>query len=159
MRRRRKRKPKTVTTPSDRSSSPRNLPIFRKIPLVACVLCLLGLCLGTSRAPGMQGRGEAKPEKPYALIYGTVFGPDNHSVYGVKIKIRRVDQKKARWEVYSDHAGEFAQRVPAGQADYVVWADLKGCNTPQCKGLRPGTEVTVHIQNDERADIGVHLSK
>jgi hypothetical protein len=100
---------------------------------------------------------EQKPEKPYALIYGTVFGPDNHSVYGIKVKIRQADQKKARWELYSDHAGEFAQRVPAGRADYVVWADLKGCKAPECKRLRQGTEVTVHIENDERTDISLHL--
>jgi hypothetical protein len=100
---------------------------------------------------------EQKPEKPYALIYGTVFGPDNHSVYGIKVKIRQADQKKARWELYSDHAGEFAQRVPAGRADYVVWADLKSCKAPECKRLRQGTEVTVHIENDERTDISLHL--
>jgi hypothetical protein len=41
----------------------------------------------------------------------------------------------------------------------VVWADLKGCKSRQCKGLRGGTEVTVHIQNDERSDIGLHLTK
>lgn len=107
--------------------------------------------------PTLPGVAEQKPEKPYALIYGTVFGPDNHSVHGIKVKIRQADQKKARWELYSDHAGEFAQRVPAGRADYVVWADLKGCKAPECKKLQQGTEVTVHIQNDERADISLHL--
>jgi hypothetical protein len=148
-----------VTTLSDCSSSPHTLSILRKISFVASVVCLLGVCLGTSPAAPTVELGEPKPEQPYALIYGTVFGPDNHSVYGVKVKIRRADQKKARWELYSDHAGEFAQRVPAGRADYVVWADLKGCNSSQCKSLRPGTEVTVHIQNDERTDVGLHLSK
>ena len=95
--------------------------------------------------------------KPYALIFGTVFGPDGRSVYGVKVRIRRADQKKAHWELYSDHAGEFAQRVPAGKADYVVWADLKGFKSPPGKHLKPGTEVTIHIQKDERADLGLHL--
>ena len=147
-----------MTTPN-RSSSPCTLLILRKISFVVSVLGLLVVCLAGAWAGELAVAGKPKPEKPYALIYGTVFDPDNHSVYGVKIKIRRSDQKKARWELYSDHAGEFAQRVPAGQADYVVWADLKSCNTPQCKGLRPGTEVTVHIQNDERADIGLHLTK
>jgi hypothetical protein len=100
---------------------------------------------------------EQKPEKPYALIYGTVFGPDNRSVYGIKVKIRRADQKKAKWELYSDHSGEFAQRVPAGRVDYIVSADVKSCKVPECKKLRGGTEVTVHVQNDERADINLHL--
>lgn len=96
-------------------------------------------------------------EKAYALIYGTVFGPDDHTVYGVKVRIRRSDQKKPKWELYSDHAGEFAQRVPAGHATYVIWADLKGYKSMNGKKLQEGQPVTVEIQNDERADIGLHL--
>ena len=60
------------------------------------------------------------PHDPYALIFGTVWGPDNRAVYGITVKIRRVTDKKPKWELTSDHAGEFAQRVPAGKADYVV---------------------------------------
>ena len=73
------------------------------------------------------------------------------------MKIRRADDKKPRWELISDHNGEFARRVPAGKADYLVWADLKGYKYNNNNGLRVGTEVTVHIENDERADIGLHL--
>jgi len=119
-----------------------------------CSLGLLGLL--TLVLPGTASPDEKK-EKPYALIYGTVFGPDNRAVYGVKVRIRRADEKKPRWELYSDHSGEFAQRVRAGQADYVVWADLKGYKPMDHKELRPGPEVTVHIQNDERSDISLHL--
>jgi hypothetical protein len=99
----------------------------------------------------------AKP-KPYALIFGTVFDPGGRVVYGVKVKIRRASEKKARWELYSDHTGEFAQRVPAGKSDYVVWADTKDFKLPSGKHLKGGTEVPVHIENDERSDIGLHLT-
>ena len=95
--------------------------------------------------------------KPYALIFGTVYDPDGRVVYGVKVKIRRADEKKSRWELYSNHSGEFAQRLPAGKADYVVWADLKDYKLPTGKHLKAGPEVTVHVDNDERADIGLHL--
>jgi hypothetical protein len=98
-------------------------------------------------------------ENPYALIFGTVWSPEGQSVYGVKIKIRRADEKRAKWELFSNRVGEFAQRVPAGKADYVVWADLKGFKSQSGKQLQPGTPVTVHIENDERIDIGVHLTK
>jgi hypothetical protein len=98
----------------------------------------------------------AKP-KPYALIYGTVWDPDGHPLYGVKVKIRMADQKKPHWELYSNHTGEFAQRVPAGKADYIVWADLKGYKLESGRKLKPGAEVTVHIDDDERSDIGLHL--
>jgi hypothetical protein len=108
--------------------------------------------------PFAAAAGERPHEKPYALIFGTVWDPDGHTLYGVKVKIRRAGEKKARWELYSNHAGEFAQRVPAGKADYVVWADVKGYKLPSGKHLQPGPDATVHIDNDERSDIGLHLT-
>ncbi|MBI1741432.1 MAG: carboxypeptidase regulatory-like domain-containing protein [Candidatus Koribacter versatilis] len=120
--------------------------------LLSSVLLLIALSVPCGAA------ADGKPQrKPYALIFGTVFDPNGRVVYGVKVKIRRADQKKPHWEIYSNHSGEFAQRVPAGKADYVVWADLKDYKLPSGKHLRPGTEVTVHIENDERSDIGLHL--
>jgi hypothetical protein len=76
------------------------------------------------------------------------------------VKIRRGTDKpkKVRWEVYSDHNGEFAQRVPAGEGDYILWADLKGVKTTDGKLLRLVQPVTVHIYNDERQDTGLHLT-
>ena len=102
-----------------------------------------------------------KTEKPYALIFGTVWGPDNRPVYGIRVKIRRATDKpkKVRWELYSDHNGEFAQRVPAGEADYIVSADLKGVKFADGGEARLPQEVTVHIYNDERADTGLHLTR
>jgi hypothetical protein len=99
-----------------------------------------------------------KANEPYALIIGTVWGPDDHPAYGVAVKIRRSQDKKAKWELASDHHGEFAQRVPAGKADYIVWADVKGVKTTDGKPLHLLQEVPVHIDNDERIDIGLHLA-
>ena len=127
----------------------------RLVSALASVVVLFLVTLPT--APRAAARDSAK-EKPYALIFGTVWGPDNQVLYGVKVRIRRSDQKKAHWELYSDHRGEFALRVPAGKADYVVWADTKDYKLSSGKRLRPGTEVTVHIENDERSDIGLHLT-
>jgi hypothetical protein len=120
---------------------------------------LLGLLLFAVLSPDIpQASGQpVDPRKPYALIFGTVWGPDDRPVYGVKVRIRRVDQKKAKWELYSNHSGEFAQRLPAGKADYVVSADSKALKSLNGKKLEPGPEVTVHIAADERADIGLHL--
>jgi hypothetical protein len=89
----------------------------------------------------------------YALIFGTVWGSDNRPVYGVPVKIRRADEKKTRWETASDHHGEFAQRVPPGKADYVIWADIK---VPKGK-QKP--QVTVHVENNERVDTSLHLTE
>ena len=133
-------------------SHPASFRVSFCLPIVFLTISCTGLftSLQASPASGLH-------EKPYALIFGTAWGPDNRPVYGVKVKIRRADQKKARWEVYSDHNGEFAQRVPAGKADYVVWADLKGFKSSDGSKLQAGPEVTVHVDNDERQDIGLHL--
>jgi hypothetical protein len=98
-------------------------------------------------------------EKSYALIAGTVWGPDDRPVYGVRVKIRRSTDKphKVRWEVFSDHHGEFAQRVPPGEADYILSADLKGVKLADGAPAH-AQDVTVHIYSEERHDTGLHLT-
>jgi hypothetical protein len=128
--------------------------MLRRLPATGFAALLL---LAALLVPCSAAAGDHPKQKPYALIFGTVFDPDGRVVYGVKVKIRRADQKKAHWEIYSNHSGEFAQRLPAGKADYVVWADLKDFKLSSGKHLKSGTEVTVHIENDERSDIGLHL--
>jgi hypothetical protein len=122
------------------------------VSLAASVLFLASLL-----APLPVRANDTEKPKPYALIFGTVWDPDGHPLYGVKVKIRRADEKKVLWELYSNHTGEFAQRVPTGKADYIVWADVKGYKLPSGRKLKPGSEVTVHIDADERSDIGLHL--
>jgi hypothetical protein len=131
------------------SSPPASRPVFIWITLLTL---LLGICV----AP-LGAAEDRKEEKPYALIFGTVWGPDDLPVYGVRILIRRADKKKAKWELISNHHGEFAQRVPAGRADYVITADVKGYKSMDGKKLTSGEEVTVHVENDERVDTGLHL--
>lgn len=136
------RRTKTVTTPRG---------------LRVCVLILLvSSCAGLFASNPRK----AKPEKPYALIIGTVWGPDDHPVYGVTVRIRRVTDKpkKVRWELHSDHNGEFAQRVPAGELDYIISADPRGLKTTDGKPLH-APEVKIHIYNDERQDTGLHLTQ
>ena len=139
-----------------RMSEPSSFTSRRGSRVVLFGLLLFGFGRAAT-ASSSDAPAKNKHEKPYALIFGTVWGPDNRPLYGVRVKVRRADQKKAHWDLYSDHNGEFAIRVPAGQDDYLVWADLKGYKSPSGKQLHPGEEVKVHIENDERADIGLHL--
>jgi hypothetical protein len=137
------------------SRGPLRVNLFRS-RMIHC--CFAVAVVASSFAP-VRAQAPQDPHKPYALIFGTVWGPDNRPVYGVPVKIRRAEQKKAKWELYSDHQGEFAQRVPAGKADYVVWTDLKGFKLLNGGKLQAGSEVTVHIEGDERQDIGLHLKQ
>jgi len=142
--------------------TPRTLPPFFCVVLVrnwAFRIAVTGLLLGLLCPVGASGFSswQNKHEQPYALIYGTVWGPDDRPVTGVRVKIRRENEKKVRWEVYSTRLGEFTQRVPAGKADYVIWADLKGYRHQNGRHLQPGEEVKVHVEFDERVDTGLHL--
>jgi hypothetical protein len=119
---------------------------------VAAALLLLAAAAFAAQAPASQEQ-KRDPRKEYALIYGTVWGKDQRPVYGVTVKIRKADEKKVRWTLVSDHSGEFAQRVPPGAADYVIWADIK---MPKGKA-KPETKV--HVEYDERVDVGLHLTE
>ena len=113
-------------------------------------LLLLALGLFVTISASQQRKDAAKP---YALIFGTVYGPDDRPISGITVKIRRAGDKKPKWERRSDNHGEFAQRVPTGQADYIIWAQLKSSQVSQ------NTEVKVHVDNDERRDVTLHLKE
>jgi len=113
----------------------------RSAAALALLLVLCGLSLS------------AQDKKDYALIYGTVWSADNHAIPGVPIRIQRVGDKKPKWQLMSDRRGEFAQRVPTGDNEYLVIADIK---VPK-GGAKPQTKV--HIYRNERTDISLHLTE
>jgi hypothetical protein len=115
----------------------------------ALLLCALFAAAAT---PMSAGDKKLDPRAPYALIFGTVYGPDNRPARGVKIKIKREGGKKTA-ELYSDGRGEFAPHFPTGKKEYTVWADLKDKQAAQ------KTQVKVHVENDERQDLTLHLAK
>ncbi len=114
---------------------------------VASFLIISGIVLSLV---SLSFGGDKKKPADYALIFGTVWSADDRPYAGATVKIRRSDQKKAKWVLSSDRRGEFAQRVPAEKADYVVWVEIP-------KKKAPVTEKTVHIEGNERVDIGLHL--
>jgi len=145
----RKKKPKTATTPSPKSA--RILPSRFFISLIF-ILTIFSLLISSP----LHARDRAETA-PFALIFGTVWGPDDRPVYGVEVKIRLAEERKPRWKVYSNRLGEFEQRVPAGKRDYVLWTDLKGYKSRIYKHLQPGPKVTIHTEGDERVNTGLHL--
>jgi hypothetical protein len=115
--------------------------------------------------PDKDKKEKRKAEKPYALIFGTAYGPDDRPLYGVKITIRAAAKKRPSWELISDHRGEFAQRVPPGPSDFVVhgeavYAPAGPDGKPQMsKKKRLTGETKVHVESQERLDISLHLTE
>ena len=123
---------------------------------LTAAVAVFALCFAASLAS--QEKTGQDPHVPinkkgdYALIFVSVFDAKGLSAYGVPVKIRRAQEKKARWEGYSDRRGEFAQRLPVGKMDYIVWADLKD------KAAAKKSEAKVTIESNERQDVGLHLN-
>jgi hypothetical protein len=128
------------------------------LPVICVVLALLASSLAASKE-------KPKKEKPYALIFGTAYGPNDRPLYGVKITIRPEKKKHPSWNLVSDHRGEFAQRVLAGTNDYLIrgeaeYAPVGDDGKPQLsKKMRLKGETRVHVDNEERRDISLHLTE
>lgn len=98
------------------------------------------------------------PKKHFGLIFGTAYGPDDRPLYGAKIEIHPVGQKHPKWELVSDHQGEFALRVPPGPGDYLITGEAVIVAQDKRK-QKLKAEKTVHIQAEERQDVGLHLTE
>ena len=122
----------------------------------ACLFAFLACLFPLTISVPCEARKPSKSVQT-AVIFGTVWGPDDRPVPGVPVRIRRANEKKARWLVRSNRRGEFEQEVPSGKQDYVIWADVKGLKWRDGKHLQPSPEVTLHIEGNERADTGLHL--
>lgn len=101
-------------------------------------------------------------EKHYALIFGTAYGPDDRPIYGVKVVIHPDGKKHPRWELYSDHRGEFAQRVPPGPGDYVATGvveivPVENAKPHKSRKKHLTAETKVHVAGEEERDFSLHL--
>lgn len=118
----------------------------------------------TTEKQTAEKKDKRKAEKPYALIFGTAYGPDDQ-LYGVKITIRPQAKKHPSWDLMSDHRGEFAQRVPPGPSDYLVhgeaeYAPLGDDGKVQLsKKKRLKGEAKLHVESQERLDFSLHLTE
>jgi len=74
--------------------------------------------------PSKPGKQKYSHANDY-LIRGTVFTEKALSFPGVQLRIRKVGEKKFRWETYTNSRGEFAVRVPQG-SDYEMVIRTKG---------------------------------
>ena len=59
------------------------------------------------------------------LIFATIFDGRGFALPGAKVRVRRADEKKFRWEAISDRRGELGLRVKQG-AEYEVSIEARG---------------------------------
>jgi hypothetical protein len=81
-------------------------------------------------APGNPGTGTSSSKRKYShandfLIRGTVFTDKALAFPAVQLRVRRSEEKKFRWETYTNSRGDFAVRVPQG-LEYELLIRAKG---------------------------------
>src|SRR5205814_2175906 len=83
--------------------TPERLHFFARRYVFFILTCLSILAIFSTPLLG----GDAPKLQRHAVIFGTVWGPDDRPLSGVEVKVRRASEKKARWYVYSSRRGEF----------------------------------------------------
>ena len=121
-------------------------------------IVLVAILLFSLHSSSLAADKDKDLKKHFGLIFGTAYGPDDRPLYGAKIEIHPVGQKHPHWELISDHRGEFAQRVPPGPGDYLITGEamIEGQDNKKRKFK---AEKTIHIQAEERQDVGLHLAE
>lgn len=88
----------------------------RNFIYVRLTLALMGLVLlaSATTAYGRPGapQSSSKSHAHDFIIFTTVFTEQGFALPGARVRVRRTDEKKFRWEAVSDRRGELAVRVP-----------------------------------------------
>jgi len=106
-------------------------------PSVLLAACLLAaFTLTAEEKPAAKGQ---------AILAGSVHDqPSGLAIPGIRIEIRRQGEKKPRWRAVTDVRGDFAVRVPAGQASYVIATASKE---------HVNQEIAVEVVSHERVEV------
>jgi Carboxypeptidase regulatory-like domain len=86
------------------------------------LLLLLAIPAGFGQAAGQK---QTHSHADDFLIFATFFDGQGFALSGAKVRVRRADEKKFRWEAISDRRGELGIRVKQG-AEYEVTIEARG---------------------------------
>lgn len=124
---------------------------FGHLIFVRMTIALVGLVWLASAAsifaPAGGAQNSSGSHAHVFVIFATVFNDRGFALPGARVRVRRSDEKKFRWEGTSDHQGEVAFRVPQG-AEYEM--------TIEARGFKPETRKVV-AREDNQADLTIRM--
>ena len=113
------------------------------VPLFSLV-CLAAVTFAIEPAGGEQNASGSHAHD--FVIFANVFNDRGFALSGARARVRRLDQKKFRWEATSDHQGELGIRVPEG-AEYELTIEARGFKTQTRKiDAKEGSRVDLTIR-------------
>ena len=114
-------------------------PILRGILPFAMLMFVLAPGAVPCTAAGDEKRSDSHAHD--FIIFASVFTERGFTLAGAKVRVRRTDERKFRWEAISDSRGELGVRVKQG-AEYEL--------TIEAHGFKPQTrKIDAHEGNRE----------
>ena len=124
---------------------------FGHLIFVRVTIALVGLVWLASAAsifvPAGGAQNSSGSHAHIFVIFATVFNDRGFALPGARVRVRRSDEKKFRWEGTSDHQGELAFRVPQG-AEYEM--------TIEARGFKPEKR-KIDAREDNQADLTIRM--
>lgn len=137
-------------------------PGFCRLTLVRLTLALAGVVFLSgpllSSAWAVVPQSSSSSHAHDFVIFTTVFTEKGFALPGARVRVRRADEKKFRWEATSDQRGEFAVRVPQ-DADYEMTVEARGYKVHVQKvdateGNRADLTIRMEPQSGPHSDSG-----
>jgi hypothetical protein len=124
---------------------------FGHLTSVCPAIALLGMIWFTGASfafePGSPTQNSSGSHAHDFVIFVTVFTDQGFALRGAHARVRRMGEKKFRWEAPSDHQGELAFRVPPG-AEYELTIEARGFKTQTLK---------IDARHDNRTDLTIRM--
>jgi hypothetical protein len=138
------------------NSPPRN-PSYVRLTIALAGFVLLA---GTTSVYGQPGapQSSSKSHAHDFIIFTTVFTEQGFALPGARVRVRRTDEKKFRWEAVSDRRGELAVRVPQ-DSEYEMTVEARGYKMLTRKvdatdGNRADLTIRMELQSDPHSGSG-----
>ena len=103
----------------------RRICMQRMIPLPILFFSILA---GAQASTPAAAQSSSSSHVHDFVIFATVFTSQGFALPGARVRVRRTDQKKFRWEAVSDHQGELGIRVKQG-VEYEIRVEARGFQT------------------------------
>jgi len=131
---------------------------FGHLILVRLTIIFAGLVwlagAATVFAPASGAQNSSGSHARIFVIFATVFNDHGFTLTGARVRVRRSDEKKFRWEAVSDHQGELAFRVPPGE-EYEMTVEARGFKTQTRKiDTREDNQTDLTIRMEPQMDKG-----
>jgi hypothetical protein len=120
-------------------------------PRRTITLLVLLWTAGSIFAPAAPGssQNQANSHAHDFVIFATVFTEQGFALPGARVRVRRADEQKYRWEALSDRRGELGIRVKQG-AEYEL--------TIEARGFQPQTR-KIDAREGDREDLTLQMEK